>query len=136
MSNVGDENLTVSRCLLDEIIPLHFETVDHNFPLKQFIEVAQSAEAIVENFNQQFFEGKLNYKILVIPPEQGTFLEILGIAITGTASSAWVFLESDIGKAFVKGLSGHEPAYWGNKIGKRVGKKLNKQKKCYQEIKA
>lgn len=102
-----------------EIIPLHFNVPGHHLPLDQFIETARSTQAIVDNFNKEFFDGKLKYQILVIPPKEGTFLEILGVVIS-VGAPIWAFLSTDIGRAYIKGLTGHDPVYWAEKAGEKT----------------
>ncbi len=57
------------------------------------------------------FDGKLNIEVLVIPPEEGTFLWKLGVMAT-ILWVPWAALESDIWKAYIKWLTWHEPAYY------------------------
>ena len=104
-----------------EIIPIHFDVPDHHLPLSQFIEAAKSAQAVVDNINKEMFEGKLRYKLLVLPPKEGTFLEVLKIAIP-IGGAIWAAMSTDIGKAFIKGLTGQEPKYWAEKAGEKIGK--------------
>lgn len=100
-----------------EVIPIHFNVQNHYLPLDEFIETARDVEEILEELNLKIFDGKLRIQILVLPPENGTFLKTIGILLLGGAGLTWTFLGSDIGKGFVKGLTGHEPAYWAEKAG-------------------
>jgi hypothetical protein len=100
-----------------EFIPLHFDVPDHSLPLDDFITSANSAKAIIENFNKELFEGKLKYRLMVLPPKEGTFLETLGIVLCSGIGVAWAFLLSDIGKAYIKGLTGYEPTHWARQAG-------------------
>jgi len=115
-------NIREQQRLLEqpEIIPLHFDVPYHHLPLNQFIEAAKSTQDIINDFNNEFFDGKLKYQILVIPPKDGTFLELLGLITSGAAASAWAFFSTDIGKAYIKGLTGHEPAHWAEIAGKKT----------------
>lgn len=89
------------------IIPLHFNVPKHYLALEDFIVSAISTEMIVEDFNQQFFGGKLKYKIIVLPPEPGTFKERLGIKIT-TAGVAFLLgsMSPEFMSGMVKGVTG------------------------------
>lgn len=64
------------------VIPIHFKVLEHSLPLREFITAAQSTETIIEDFNEQFFGGKLVYEIIVLPPAPGTFKERLGLKVT------------------------------------------------------
>jgi len=109
-----------------QIISLHFELIEHSLPLNEFIDTALSAQEIIHCFNNQFFEGHAQYEIVVLPPIPGTFTSLLAIRpklrkaalVTGAigGSLLW-FIESDVGKGYVKGLTGHEPAYWAAQLG-------------------
>ncbi|RWM40346.1 MAG: hypothetical protein EOR76_35810 [Mesorhizobium sp.] len=105
-----------------EIIPIHFDVPEHHLELKTFIETAAQTEAIIAGLNEYLFDGKLDYQVLVLPPEIGTFKTRL--AVVATAGVIWAALESNIGAAFVKGLTGHEPAYWSELAGGYVGELL------------
>ena len=43
-------------------IPFHFDVAEHSLPLGQFIDTANSTQAIIDNFNKEFFDGKLKYQ--------------------------------------------------------------------------
>ena len=100
-----------------EILPIHFDVPGHYLSLRTFIETSRQTEFIIANFNREFFYGKLNYEIIVLPPSQGSFKTRLGVAVIAVGASVWAILESDIGKAFVEGLTGHEPAHWARSAG-------------------
>lgn len=97
------------------IIPIHFDVPAHQIPLSTFIRTARQTEAVIQSFNRELFEGRLKYAIFILPPEEGTFLSRLKLVIL--AGSIWTFIESNIGTAFIKGLTDHEPAYWAEKAG-------------------
>lgn len=103
-------------------LTLHFDVDSHSLPLSHFIESAKSAENIIANLNDEFFGGKLSYQVRVFTPQEGGLLEFLGITITGgfTLKLIWEFLESEIGKAYIKGLTGHDPAHWAEKAGEKT----------------
>lgn len=71
---------------------------------------------MLRSLNRELFSGDLRIELVVLPPEEGTFLARLGIIIA-VGAAAFTFIESDIGKAFFKGLTGHEPAHWAEAAG-------------------
>lgn len=100
----GEENIV-------EVIPLHFDVPHHRIPLDDFIQTAKKTEAILDGFNNRLFDGKLKYQMLVVPPKDGGFIEILGYISTamGSIGLVWAYSQTKDGKAFFKGLTGHEP---------------------------
>lgn len=102
-----------------EIILIHFDVLEHHLPLNAFIVTAQSTEALVASFNERLFDGKLYFEMIVLPPEAGTFKSRLGIVVI-TGGILWNALDTDITKAFVKGLTGEEPSYWSQQAGERL----------------
>lgn len=90
-----------------EVLPIHFDVPEHYIPLNTFIETAREAEAIIEALNQRWFSGELKYRVVVVPPKEGSFLAYLGLAIAAVGGAAWTFLRSEPGDAFLKELTGH-----------------------------
>jgi hypothetical protein len=123
------------------IIPLHFDVPEHHIPLSQFIDSAKSTQDIIDNFNRTLFDGKLKYEIRIITPQKGGLIEIIGIGVTGyVIKLVWEFFESAIGKAFIKGLTDHEPTHWAEQLGKKTKElsrelsEIDKQKLCNMVI--
>jgi len=106
------------------IIPLHFDVPAHILPLNTFIETSARTRDIIESFNRTLFGGKLVYEIYVLTPEDGSFLNKLALyVLSGTAMVA-VFAESDMGKAFVEGLTNHPPEHYFREAGKYIQKRV------------
>ena len=111
----------------------HFDVEQHRIPLQQFIDTADTTKDILEDFNHQFFDGKLKYNLEVVPSEKGGFVKIIRVVLTsgglfivgalssGATSNIIDFLESDIGKSFIKNLTGEEPEHWSGQMGKKLG---------------
>ena len=98
------------------VIPFHFDVPNHALPLNQFLDTAKNAQEIIECFNTEIFSGQLKYKIMVRPSEKGGFIEVLQFIVLAGVPF-WLFLNSDIGKGYVRGLTGHNPEYWAEKAG-------------------
>lgn len=109
-----------------QILPLHFNIAEHYLPLNEFIETAVGAKAIIENFNKEFCGGKLEYRIVVFPPEKGSFKSRLGVWVLAGATSLFAFANTDIGKGFIHGLTDHDPAYWSEQAGISIKNKVQK----------
>lgn len=119
------------------IIPLHFDVTEHCIPLNQFIDSAKSTQCIIDNFNREFFNSKLQYEIRIITPQKGGLIELLGIGLTGyIIKLIWEFFESDVGKAYTKGLTDYEPTHWAELAGKKTKKlsEIDKKKLCTKII--
>ena len=99
------------------IIPIHFDVPGHYLPLATFVETASKTHSIIDAFNREIFDGKLQYDLLVFPPDEGSFKTKLGFALLAGWGVVWSFTQSDIGKGFIKGLTTHEPAYWAERAG-------------------
>lgn len=99
------------------ILPIHFSLPGHAIPLSTFIHTANQTANIFKAFNREIFENGLKYEILVLPPELGSFKNRLGVAVVAVGVVAWGFVESDIGKAYVQGLTGQEPSHWAELAG-------------------
>jgi hypothetical protein len=106
------------------LIPIHFDVPGHYLPLTTFVDTATQTRAIINAFNREIFEGKLQYELFVLPPDEGTFLTKLGFVIIAGWTTVWTFTESDIGQAFIKGLTTHDPAYWAEAAGTYLRKKI------------
>ncbi len=98
----------------------HFDVVQHRIPLQQFIDTADTTKAILDDFNRQFFGGKLKYGLYVVPSEEGGLVEALeiillsvGILGGGTAIMYGLggFLDTSMGKFIYKKYTG-EPLPW------------------------
>lgn len=110
-----------------EVLPIHFDVSAHFIPLRTFIDTASHAEEIVASLNAEWFAGELEYEVVVIPPKPGSFLIGLGIAVVAVTAASWKFLHSDVGKAFVRGLTGEEPEHWGEVAGKKIRERLSRE---------
>ncbi|MBL8564324.1 MAG: hypothetical protein JNM89_01250 [Hyphomicrobiaceae bacterium] len=104
------------------IIPLHFDVPTHILPLNTFIETAARTKDIVEAFNRSLFDGRLVYEIYVLTPEDGSFKSKLAVYVISGATAVAVFAESDMGKAFVEGLTNHPPDHYFREAGKYIRK--------------
>lgn len=72
---------------------------------------------MLRSLNRELFSGDLRIELVILPPEEGTFLARLGVVVA-VGAAAFTFIESDIGKAYFKGLTGHEPAHWAEAAGR------------------
>jgi len=96
---------------------LHFDVDEHYLKLETFIETAESTRKVIEALDATFFQGSLEYELIVLPPEDGSFLSKLALWVSGGVASVFAFLNSDVGSAYVEGLTGKPPAEWAQEIG-------------------
>ena len=94
---------------------IHFDVEDHHIKLDTFIQTADSARRIIASLDDAFFGGTLNYELVVLPPEDGTFLTRL--AIVPTVAASVLFLDSATPTAFIEALTGKSPAEWARELG-------------------
>lgn len=97
---------------------IHFDVQHHFVKLETFLETARSTKAIIEAYNQEFFDGNLEYQLIVLAPASGSLLSKIGVILFAGAASVFAFVESDIGKAYIKGFTGSEPATFAEDLGK------------------
>jgi hypothetical protein len=102
----------------------HFDVDQHSIPLKQFVDTARASQTAIEGLNEPLFDKKVRFELRVKTPETGGLIEVLGLVVLGGGGSVWAFLGTDIGKAYILGLTGEEPAHWAEKLGKRTRKAL------------
>lgn len=94
---------------------MHFDVPDHAMELETIVSISQATLKLLSSLNIDLFEGQIHYRLLVLPPEEGSFRWRYVLCAAGVA--LWTFVESDIGKGFIKGLTDHEPQYWAEKVG-------------------
>lgn len=119
-------------------ILLHFDVPQHSIPLGQFVKSAQAIQAIIGDFNKNYFDDELKYELHVVPPEKGGLEEIVRLVLDNqkvlwTATTVWALIGTDIGKGFIKGLTGHEPRYFAEKLGEKA-KNLFGKKEQFENI--
>jgi len=102
-----------------DIFYIHFDVDGNYINIDTFIRTAESARTIVEALDKTFFGGSLNYELVVVPPEAGTFLSKLAI-IGGITLTALTVFDNDITSGFVKGLTNKTPAEWAEELGKEL----------------
>lgn len=96
---------------------IHFDVKDHFLKLDTFIQTAENARKVIEAINKTFFHGSLKYELIVLPPEDGTFLSKLGFYLASPVAAVFAFLCTDPGAAFTKGLTGETPSWWFEQAG-------------------
>lgn len=97
---------------------IHFDVDDHYLKLHTFVETAESATKVIDALNTTFFQGSLDYELIVLPPESGSFLSKLAVLVGVPAGAFFAFLNSDVGSAYVEGLTGKAPAEWALQFGR------------------
>lgn len=102
-----------------DIIYIHFDVDRHHISVETFIRTAESARDIVKALDKTFFDGALDYELVIVPPEAGTFLTKLAL-VGGISLTALTILDTDVVSGFVKGLTKKTPAEWTEKIGEEL----------------
>lgn len=102
-----------------DLLFIHFDVSKHHIKLDTFVATAQSAKRIVETINSQFFDGNLQYELIVLPAQGGSFLSKLAMSVVGGVSAVYTFLNTDVGEAYVKELTGKPPVEWAEQLGER-----------------
>lgn len=105
-----------------ELLYFHFDVQEHFIKLDTFIKTSESAQKVVQALDATFFGGKLDYKLIVVPPEGGTFLSKLALWVVGGAGLVFTFINTDVGVAFIEGLTGKPPIHWAEEAGEEAKK--------------
>lgn len=84
-------------------IPVHFDVRGTGIALDTFVETARQVDALIAGLNRDLLESQLQYKIIVLPPEAGSFLSRLGVIVVAGAGVFLAFIESDSGRGFRQG---------------------------------
>ncbi len=64
----------------------HFKVDQHRIPLTLSIDTAQVTKDILDDFNRQFFNGKLKYDLHALPSEEGSLIKRVLVTAHITAS--------------------------------------------------
>ena len=99
---------------------IHFDVQEHFLKLDTFIRTANSARGVIEALDKTFFQGSLEYELIVLPPESGTFLSKIALWISGGAATVFAFANTEIGSAYIEGLNGKSPSHWANQLGEKT----------------
>lgn len=106
------------------LVPIHFDVSSHFVSLDTFLRTSLATNVIVGDLNSQLFDNKLAYKLVVLPPEDGTYLIRLGIALLSGYAAVLAFSDTDFGKGVIRGLTNHDPEFWGEMIGSSIRNQL------------
>lgn len=108
-----------------DLLFFHFDVQQHYLKLETFVETAESARRIIEALDTTFFNGALDYELIVVPPEDGSFLSKLALWVIGGTGAVFAFVNSDVGAAFIEGLTGHPPSHWATELGETAKEALD-----------
>ncbi len=64
----------------------HFKVAQHRIPLTLSIDAGQVTKDILDDFNRQFFSGKLKYDLHALPSEEGSLVKPILVTLHITAS--------------------------------------------------
>lgn len=101
-----------------EKLYINFKQNDNYMSIADYEEVLKSTKTIFNNITQDIMNIGSDVELMVYAPQKGCVITIFGISIT--TYGIFKFLESDMGKEFVKELTGHEPAYWSGQLAKLI----------------
>jgi hypothetical protein len=95
---------------------IHFDVPQHFLKLDTFVATATSTKRIVDSLNSSLYGGRLDYELLILPPEEGSFLQRI-VVVLGLLTAPILFFDSDSPAAFVEGLTGKKPSDWAKDAG-------------------
>lgn len=112
-----------------EKLYIHLNSEEHYLTTEEFVQIVNATQEIYKDLKTNLIETEDDIKLIILPPEKGSFL--IDLAVTGgkvvssigpvvavTTVTTCAFLETEIGKKFIKGLTGNEPGFYAEKYGK------------------
>jgi hypothetical protein len=103
-----------------QLLPIHFDLPRHTIPLRTFVQTAESAAKIANQVNTDLFGGSLVLEVVVIPPEEGSFLTKLGFLVVSVGLFAGAAIISgplgDFGSGVFEELVNTSPTDAGRKL--------------------
>lgn len=98
---------------------IHFNKSQHFLTVEEFIITSSSVQKISIAFMQAIYEKQNKFEILVLPSKEGSFLSKFAYTSAALAGIS-TFLDTDISKSFIRGLTENEPSYYAENAGKLV----------------
>jgi hypothetical protein len=102
--------------------PIFYDVPNHSLALDTFIATASEFSNLIEAFNRELFDGQLQYKVYVLPPEAGSFKQRLGVVVIsgGTFLAGAIFGApiGEVSKGFIEGVAGRSLHDWGVELGR------------------
>ncbi|MGN6549011.1 MAG: hypothetical protein ACTHJ3_03835 [Pararhizobium sp.] len=114
---MAEENLGWELDRASGQIFIHFGVDDHFIKLETFIKTTDSVRRIIEAMDGTFFQGGLEYELIVLPPEPGTFLTKLALWVSTGVGTVFAFANTPVGTAYIESLTGQPPTYWAAQAG-------------------
>jgi len=106
------------------LFSIFYDVPQHAIALDTFLRSAEEFSNLVESFNQDLFEGQVQYRIYVLPPEAGSFAQRLGMVVIAGATIVGAAISGstigDVGKGFVEGVVGRPLQEWGQELGRNA----------------
>lgn len=100
---------------------IHYDVEKHFISMSDFLIASNAAQKIIDDLNRQILRNHLKYELVIIPPEEGTFLKTVGIVIATVAiHAAIVPIASDYVLGAFKGITEHEPSEYGENHGRAL----------------
>ena len=99
---------------------INFKQNDDYMPIADYELIIKSTKVIFDNITQDIMNIGSDAKLMVYAPQKGCIITIFGISVSISVYGIFKFLESDMGKSFIKELTGCEPAYWTGQLGKLI----------------
>ncbi|WP_282182279.1 hypothetical protein [Aliiroseovarius marinus] len=106
-------------------IPVRFDVEGHMLALSTYIETGKEYERLFDAFNQEHFDGALQYKLYVFAPQPGSFQSTLGIVIIAGFSALTATMLGDFGEGVLRGLTDKSASEWGVELGEKLGDLLD-----------
>lgn len=71
---------------------IHYDVPNHYVRLNTFVSSARAAEKSAKALSSIYFHGKIEFEVVILPPERGSLKQFIGIAYKGFGLSSVVLL--------------------------------------------
>ncbi len=90
------------------IIPIHYDVDSHTIDLDVFIKAAQGVKDVALDLGGKLCGTNIQCRVLILPPEEGSFRQKLGIVLIGFTG----LVGGDVASGIVTGLTGKNISEW------------------------
>ena len=94
---------------------IHYDVEDHFISMSDFLTASKCVEKVIYDLNAQLLGGNLRYKLVILPPDDGTFLKTIGIvafAVT-IANNVVSPIAQDYALGAFEELAQNSPSHYG-----------------------
>ena len=93
---------------------IHYDVDNHFIPMNDFLVASNTAQKIIDDLNKQILGGRLKYQLVIVPPEDGTFLKTVGfLSLTVAVNAIAVPIVDDYMLGVFEEITEQKPSDYG-----------------------